>query len=200
MAMRSRNQRSWLMTTAQPAKLEQRLLQRAQRLHVQVVGRLVQQQHVAAALEHLGQVHAVALAAREVLHLLLLVGALEVEAGHVGARVGICAPAQVELVLPAGDLLPHASCRRRASRGSGRRRPASPSRRCAARRRPASPAPVIIRNSVVLPGAVGADHADDAARRQLEGQVVDQQPVAVAPCARPVASITTSPRRGPGGM
>src|ERR1700730_6309193 len=29
-----------------------------------------------------------------------------------------------------------------------------------------------------LAGAVGADHADDAARRQLEGEIVDQQPVA----------------------
>ncbi len=75
-AMRSRNQRSWLMTTAQPAKLEQRLLQRAEGVDVEVVGGLVEQQHVAAALEQLGQVDAVALAAGEVADLLLLVGAL----------------------------------------------------------------------------------------------------------------------------
>ena len=31
-----------------------------------------------------------------------------------------------------------------------------------------------------LAGAVGADHADDAARRQVEGEIVDQQPVAEA--------------------
>jgi hypothetical protein len=48
-AMRSRNQRSWLMTTAQPAKAPERLFERAQRVDVEVVGRLVEQQHVAAA-------------------------------------------------------------------------------------------------------------------------------------------------------
>ena len=40
-----------------------RLLERAQRLDVEIVGRLVEQQHVAAALQHLGDVDAVALAA-----------------------------------------------------------------------------------------------------------------------------------------
>ena len=73
-AMRSRNQRSWLMTTAAAGELQQRVLERAQRVHVEVVGRLVEQQHVAAALEHLGQVQPVALAARELADLLLLVG------------------------------------------------------------------------------------------------------------------------------
>ena len=42
----------------------QRGLQRRQRLDVEVVGRLVEQQEVRAFLQHLGQVHAVALAAR----------------------------------------------------------------------------------------------------------------------------------------
>jgi hypothetical protein len=46
-----------------------------------------------------------------------------------------------------------------------------------------------------LAGAVRADDADDAARRQLEAEVVDQQPVAEAPCDRPSASTTTLPRR-----
>ena len=41
----------------------QRLFQRAQRIDVEVVGRFVEQQHVGAGLEHLGQMHAVALAA-----------------------------------------------------------------------------------------------------------------------------------------
>ena len=79
-AIRSRNQRSWLITTAQPAKVQQRLFQRPQGVDVQIVGRLVEQQHVGAALQHLRQVHAVALAAGERPDLLLLVGALEVEA------------------------------------------------------------------------------------------------------------------------
>ncbi len=65
---------------------EQRLLERAQRVDVEVVGRLVEQQHVAAAAQQLGEVQAVALAAGELAELLLLVGALEVEAGDVLAR------------------------------------------------------------------------------------------------------------------
>ena len=50
-----------------------------------------------------------------------------------------------------------------------------------------------------LAGAVRPDHADDARRRQREAQVLEQQPVAEA-LRQPSASITTSPRRGPGGM
>jgi hypothetical protein len=57
----------------------QRLFQRTQRVDVEVVGRLVEQQDVGAGLQHLGEVHAVALAARERADLLLLVAALEVE-------------------------------------------------------------------------------------------------------------------------
>jgi hypothetical protein len=43
----------------------QRLLERAQRVDVEVVGRLVEQEHIRAGLEHLGEMHTVALAARE---------------------------------------------------------------------------------------------------------------------------------------
>ena len=57
----------------------QRLFERAQRIDVEIVGRLVEQQHVGAGLEHLGEMHAVALAARERADLLLLIGALEIE-------------------------------------------------------------------------------------------------------------------------
>jgi hypothetical protein len=60
---------------------------------------------VAAAAQQLGQVHAVALAAGELADLLLLVGALEVEARDVGARVHL-AVADLDLVRAAGDLLP----------------------------------------------------------------------------------------------
>ena len=105
-AMRSRNQRSWLMTTAQPAKACERVLEGAQRVDVEVVGRLVEQQHVAAGLEQLGQVHAVALAAGQHADRLLLVGALEVERGDVGAAVHL-AVAELDDVLAVGDLLEH---------------------------------------------------------------------------------------------
>ena len=81
--MRSRNQRSWLMTTAQPPKFDQRLFQRPQRVHVEVVRRLVEQQQVAAATQQLGQVDAVPLAAGQLADLPLLVRPLEVEPRHV---------------------------------------------------------------------------------------------------------------------
>ena len=55
----------------------ERLLERAQRLDVEIVGRLVEQQHVAALLQHLRHMDTVALAARQLPDLLLLVGALE---------------------------------------------------------------------------------------------------------------------------
>ncbi len=83
----------------------QRLFQRRQGFGVEIVGRFVEQQHVGAALQHLGQMHAVALAAREGSHLLLLVGALEVEGAGIGARVHL-ALAEIEHVIAAGDLLP----------------------------------------------------------------------------------------------
>ena len=45
-------------------EIEQRFLERAQRVDVEIVGRLVEQDHVGAGLQHLGEMHAVALAAR----------------------------------------------------------------------------------------------------------------------------------------
>src|SRR5882672_5928068 len=85
---------------------QQRVLEGAEGVHVEVVGGLVEQQQVAAALEQGREVHAVALPAREIPHLLLLVGALEVEGGHVGAR-GHLARAELEQLCAARDLLPH---------------------------------------------------------------------------------------------
>ena len=64
-------------------------LQRPQRVDVDVVGRFVQQQHVALLLQSEGQVQAVALAAREHAAFLLLIGAREVETGDIGAGVDL---------------------------------------------------------------------------------------------------------------
>jgi hypothetical protein len=49
-----------------------------------------------------------------------------------------------------------------------------------------------------LAGAVRADDADDAAGRQLERQVLDQQPVAEA-LVQALGLDDVSPRRGPAG-
>src|SRR5664279_4010302 len=86
-------------------KGEEGLLERAQRVGVEIVGRLIEQQQVAAGAQELGEVQAVALAARELGHLLLLIGALEVEAGDVGAA-GHGSVAEGDLVQTPGDLLP----------------------------------------------------------------------------------------------
>ena len=56
-------------------EVEQRVLERAQRVDVEVVRRLVEQQQVAARAQQLREVDAVPLAAREVADALLLVGA-----------------------------------------------------------------------------------------------------------------------------
>ena len=104
--MRSRNQRSCEMTTAQPGEIEQRLLERAQRVDVEVVRRLVEEQQIAAALEQLREVHPVALPARERPDLLLLIAAAEVEPRHERARVDRLL-AEHELFLAAGNLFPH---------------------------------------------------------------------------------------------
>ena len=113
--MRSRNQRSWRDHQHAAGELEQRLFQRAQRFHVEVVGRLVEQQHVAALEQRLGQVQAAALAARELPDELLLVAALEVEAADVGARRISYLPT-VRMSRPPEIVLPHGLACRRALR------------------------------------------------------------------------------------
>ena len=83
---------------------QERLFQGPQRIHVQVVGRLVQKQQVAAATEQLGEMHAVALAAGKLADLALLVGALEIEARDIAARSNLALAEHQELC-PAGDFL-----------------------------------------------------------------------------------------------
>ena len=97
------------MTTAQPGKSSSAAssAESAQRLRVEVVGRLVEQQQVAALLQHLGEMHAVALAAREQADLLLLVRTLEVEPADIGARVHLLLVAELHLIEAGGDFLPH---------------------------------------------------------------------------------------------
>src|SRR5215212_8226426 len=57
--------------------IEQRFFERAQRVDVEVVGRLVEQQQVAAGAKQLREMHAIALAARQRADLALLLSALE---------------------------------------------------------------------------------------------------------------------------
>src|SRR5690606_16944744 len=94
-------------------ELQQRVLQARERLDVEVVGGLVEQEHVAALLEGERQVEPVALAAGEDLGGLLLVGALEAEGGDVGAR-GHLDLADHEVVQSVADGLPYALVARQA--------------------------------------------------------------------------------------
>ncbi len=160
-------------------ELEERLFERAQRVDVEVVGRFVEQQHVAAHQQRLGEVQPVALATREVADALLLVGALEVEAGDVRAAVDL-AVADLQVVDAAGDLLVDRLVGvERFARLVDVRELARSGRLFSV---PASgcSCPTSMRNSVVLPAPFGADDADDAARRQREREVFDEQLVAVA--------------------
>ena len=60
-------------------EVHQGFLQGAQRIDVEIVGRFVEEQDVGFALQHLGEMHPVALAAGEDADLFLLVGAFEIE-------------------------------------------------------------------------------------------------------------------------
>ena len=135
-------------------ELEQRVLQRGQRLDVEVVGRLVEQQQVAALLEGQREVEPVALAAGEHAGRLLLVRALEAERGDVGARRHLDL-ADLDVVEPVGDDLPQRLLRVDAGRGSGRRRrclTVSPTLMVPLS---GSSSPMSILNSVVLPAPLG---------------------------------------------
>ena len=159
-------------------ELEQRLFERAQRVDVEVVGRLVEQQHVAAHQQRLGEMQPVALATREIADALLLVGALEVEAGDVRAAVHL-AVADLHEVDAAGDLLvdglvgverlPRLVDVRELHRGADLQRTA---------------VGLLLADEHAeqrgLARAVGADDADDAAGRQREVEVFDEEPIAVA--------------------
>src|SRR6516164_6833082 len=122
--------------------------------------------------------HAVALAARQRADLLLLVGALEIEVGAIGARIHL-ALAEQDNVLPARDFLPDillavervarlidiAEMDRFADLDRALVRFFLPDDHAEQRG---------------LAGAVRTDHADDAAGWKPEGEIVDQEVVAVA--------------------
>ena len=65
------------------------ILERAQGFDIEVIGWLIEEQHVGSATQHLGQMNAVTFAARELTDKLLLVGTLEVERGNIGTSIDL---------------------------------------------------------------------------------------------------------------
>ena len=159
-------------------ELQQGVLERAQGVHVEVVGRLVEQQDVGAGLDHLGQVDPVALAARELADLFLLVAALEVEGPDIGPR-GRLVLAQGHGVAALGDLLPD-----RLVRGQRIARLVDIAELDRLAQAQAAAVRLLLARDHAeqrgLAGAVRPDDADDGIGRDLEAQVVDQQALAEA--------------------
>jgi len=167
------------------------VLERAQGVDVEIVGRLVEQQHVTRALDHLRQVDAVALAAGQDADALLLVLALEVEARDVRPRVDRLLPDHDRL-----DALADLLVKRRVGR-----------------ERVAALVDVAELDRVTdldlagvrllephdhaeqrgLARAVGPDDPDDAAAGQRERQVVDQLAIAVRLAHSCIRSMRQSP-------
>src|SRR6202048_4069660 len=120
--------------------------------------------------------HAVALAARQRADLLLLIGALEIERRAIAARIDL-ALAQNNEFVAAGDFLPHALL---AVETVARLVDIAEMHALADRDG------ALVRRLLLgdhpeqrgLAGAVRADHADDAAGRQLECEIVDQDALA----------------------
>ena len=83
----------------------QTLLQGAQRVHVDIVGRLVEQQHIALLLQRQGELQAVALTTRERAAELALVGAREIEARDVGACVHVASTHAYGLIALRNDVV-----------------------------------------------------------------------------------------------
>ena len=111
---------------------DERVLERAERVHVEVVGRFVEQQHVGAGFQHLGQMHPVAFAAGELRRPSSAgPGRGKLKAAHVGARRHGPSGAQLDLVsLPLGRCPPRPSCpAAQICRATGRRSRARPNRR-----------------------------------------------------------------------
>jgi len=87
-------------------KLQQGIFQRAQRFDVEIIGRFIQQQHVAPEQQRLGQMQTSALAAGQVADFFLLIPTLEIEAPEIGARLHL-ETADGQYVGAIADVLEH---------------------------------------------------------------------------------------------
>src|SRR5690606_31748440 len=157
-------------------EFEQCVFERAQRFDVEVVGRLVEQQHVTAGEQGLGQVQTATLTARQVSDGLVLIAATEVEAAQIGPRRHL-ETTHVDDIGTIGHGVEHGL-----AVGQG-------VARLVDIREPhgltdldfATVGLLLTCNHPEqgrLTGAVGTDDADDGARRNAEAEVIDEQAVA----------------------
>ena len=86
-------------------ELDERVLERSERVDIEVVGWLVEQKEIRVTSQQRGKMHAVPLATRKGAARSLLVTALEIEPRDVGPRRD-GPPAENDLILPARDRLP----------------------------------------------------------------------------------------------
>src|SRR4030095_8805407 len=157
-------------------KTFQRLFERAQGVHIQVVGRFVEQQNVRAFFQHLRQMDSIALAARQHADLLLLIRAGKIESRYVRSRIHFSG-ADFQKVGAADDLFPD-----RFFRIEGTALIDVSQRNRLSDTNLAAVGLLLTYDHAKqgrLAGAVGADHADDTAGRKLERHVVHQQVITV---------------------
>src|ERR1700759_4829962 len=156
-----------------PGKLLQRVLQRAERLDVEVVGWLVQQDPVPALFQRERQIKPVAFATRQNAGRFLLVGTLETEGRDIGPRRNLVLP-DLDVVQSVGDVLPPRLLRVDAGpRLVDVAHLDGLAHLDGAAVRLLEPDDGLEQRG--LTDTVGADDADDAVARQRERQILDQR-------------------------
>ena len=153
--MRSRNQRSWLITTAHPPN-SSNASSRARNVPTSrsLVGSS-RSRTLPPLFHQRSQMESVPLSSREVLHLLLLIRPPETELAGVGAGIDFVPAHQDQLLAAVGDLLPHRAARPAANPGSDPRTRAPRSHRFESVPASGDSSPTIIRKRVVLPAPLG---------------------------------------------
>src|SRR5258706_5008469 len=159
-------------------EVEQRLLKSTERVDVQVVRRLVEQQHVRTRLEHLREMDTIAFTARQVTDALLLVGPAEVEGRNV--RAGVARPrADLDVLLSFRDLFPNVLLR--VERIARLRYVAE--LHCLANHEGSAVGLLLAGDEMEQRGlarAVRSDDPDDASARQRECEVVEEESITVS--------------------
>src|SRR5438445_1185981 len=158
-------------------EIQNRLLERTQRVDVEIVRGLVEQEDVPAGTEELSEMHPVALATGEVTDLFLLIRAAEIEGR--GVRTRVARPrTDSDVLLTTGDLFPNVLVR--VERVAGLR-DVGELHGLADLEAPAIRLFLTRDQSEEgrLPCAIGSDDDDDAAPGQREAEIVEEQLLAV---------------------